>query len=199
MKAPLSWLKDYVDIDVSAQELQQKLFSCGFEVEELVYVGAEIDRCVVGRIEKLERHPDADKLQICRINCGSYGEDIQIVTGATNVFEGALVPVALDNSSLHGGVKIKKGKLRGVESCGMLCSGEELGINDDWYDGADVNGILILQGDIPARHRHQKGRRAGRLHLRHRRHLQPPRLPEHLRHRARGRRGAAQSPWSPSR
>ena len=149
MKAPLSWLKDYVDIDVSAQELQQKLFSCGFEVEELVYVGAEIDRCVVGRIEKLERHPDADKLQICRINCGSYGEDIQIVTGATNVFEGALVPVALDNSSLHGGVKIKKGKLRGVESCGMLCSGEELGINDDWYDGADVNGILILQGDIP--------------------------------------------------
>ena len=149
MKAPLSWLKDYVDIDVSAQELQQKLFSCGFEVEELIYVGAEIDRCVVGRIEKLERHPDADKLQICRINCGSYGEDIQIVTGATNVFEGALVPVALDNSSLHGGVKIKKGKLRGVESCGMLCSGEELGINDDWYDGADVNGILILQGDIP--------------------------------------------------
>ena len=149
MKAPLSWLKDYVDIDVSAQELQQKLFSCGFEVEELIYVGAEIDRCVVGRIEKIEPHPNADKLRVCRLNCGGYGEDIQIVTGADNVFEGALVPVALDNSSLHGGVKIKKGKLRGVESCGMLCSGEELGINDDWYDGADVNGILILQGDIP--------------------------------------------------
>ena len=149
MKAPLSWLKDYVDIDVSAQELQQKLFSCGFEVEELIDVGAEIDRCVVGRIEKIEKHPDADKLKVCRLNCGSYGEDIQIVTGADNVFEGALVPVALDNSSLHGGVKIKKGKLRGVESCGMLCSGEELGINDDWYEGADVNGILILQGDIP--------------------------------------------------
>ena len=149
MKAPLSWLKDYVDIDVSAQALTEKLFSCGFEVEELIYLGAEIDRCVVGRITSIEKHPDADKLRICKLDCGCYGSDIQIVTGATNVFEGALVPVALDNSSLHGGVKIKKGKLRGVESCGMLCSGEELGINDDWYDGADVNGILILQGDIP--------------------------------------------------
>ena len=78
MKAPLSWLKDYVDIDVSAQELQQKLFSCGFEVEELIYVGAEIDRCVVGRIEKIEPHPNADKLRVCRLNCGGYGEDIQI-------------------------------------------------------------------------------------------------------------------------
>ena len=149
MKAPLNWLKDYVDIDVSAQELQEKLFSCGFEVEELIYVGAAIDRCVVGRIEHIEKHPDADKLKICRLNCGAYGEDIQIVTGADNVFEGALVPVALEGASLAGGIKIKKGKLRGVESYGMLCSGEELGINDDWYDGADVYGILILQGDIP--------------------------------------------------
>ena len=149
MKVPFSWLKDYVDIDISAQALQEKLFSCGFEVEELRYVGEEIDRCVVGRITRIEKHPDADKLKICRLDCGAYGEDIQIVTGADNVFEGALVPVALDGSSLHGGVKIKKGKLRGVESCGMLCSGEELGITDDWYDGADVNGILILQGEIP--------------------------------------------------
>ena len=149
MKVPFSWLKDYVDTDISAEELKDKLFSCGFEVEELKYVGEEIDRCVVGRIEQIEKHPDADKLRICKLNCGEYGEDIQIVTGADNVFEGALVPVALDGSSLHGGIKIKKGKLRGVESCGMLCSGEELGINDDWYDGADVNGILILQGDIP--------------------------------------------------
>ncbi len=148
MKVPFSWLKDYVDVGVSAEELKDKLFSCGFEVEELQYVGAEIDRCVVGRIKSLAKHPDADKLQICRLDCGEYGDDIQIVTGATNVFEGALVPVALDGSSLHGGLHIKKGKLRGVESCGMLCSGEELGINDDWYDGADVDGILILQGEI---------------------------------------------------
>ena len=132
MKVPFSWLKDYVDTDISAEELKDKLFSCGFEVEELKYVGEEIDRCVVGRIEQIEKHPDADKLRICKLNCGEYGEDIQIVTGADNVFEGALVPVALDGSSLHGGIKIKKGKLRGVESCGMLCSGEELGMKDDW-------------------------------------------------------------------
>ena len=149
MKAPLSWLKDYVDIDVTAQELTEKLFSCGLEVEELIYVGAEIDRCVVGKIEHIEKHPDADKLKICKLNCGGFGSDIQIVTGADNVKEGDLVPVALDGSSLHNGVKIKKGKLRGVESCGMLCSGEELGINDDWYEGAEVNGILILHDDVP--------------------------------------------------
>ena len=149
MKVPFSWLKDYVDIDITAQELTEKLFSCGFEVEELIYLGAEIDRCVVGRIESMEKHPDADKLKICHLNCGEYGSDIQIVTGADNVKPGDVVPVALDGSSLHGGVKIKKGKLRGVESNGMLCSGEELGINDDWYEGAEVYGILLLQGDIP--------------------------------------------------
>ena len=149
MKAPLSWLKDYVDIDVSAQELKDKLFSCGFEVEELVYVGQEIDRCVVGKITSIEKHPDADKLKICKLDCGNWGSDIQIVTGADNVRAGDVVPVALENSSLHGGIKIKKGKLRGVESYGMLCSGEELGITDDWYDGAEVNGILQLDKTTP--------------------------------------------------
>ena len=149
MKAPLSWLKDYVDIDVSAQELKDKLFSCGFEVEELVYVGQEIDRCVVGKITSIEKHPDADKLKICKLDCGNWGSDIQIVTGADNVRAGDVVPVALENSSLHGGIKIKKGKLRGVESYGMLCSGEELGITDDWYEGAEVNGILQLDKTTP--------------------------------------------------
>ncbi len=149
MKVPFSWLKDYVNIDITAQELTEKLFSCGFEVEELIYVGAEIDRCVVGRITAMEKHPDADKLKICKLDCGQFGDSIQIVTGADNVKGGDLVPVALENSSLANGVKIKKGKLRGVESCGMLCSGEELGITDDWYEGAEVNGILLLQEDIP--------------------------------------------------
>ena len=114
MKAPLSWLKDYVDIDVSAQELKDKLFSCGFEVEELIYVGQEIDRCVVGKITSIEKHPDADKLKICKLDCGEYGHDIQIVTGADNVHEGDVVPVALENSSLHGGIKIKKGKVESL-------------------------------------------------------------------------------------
>ncbi len=146
MKVPFSWLKEYVDIDISAEELQEKLFSCGFEVEELLYLGEGVDKVVVGRILSCDKHPDADRLTVCRVDCGSYGEK-QIVTAATNVFAGAVVPVALDGSTVRheGGVqKIKTGKLRGVTSEGMFCSGEELGINDDFYEGAEFNGILIL-------------------------------------------------------
>ncbi|MBR2500742.1 MAG: phenylalanine--tRNA ligase subunit beta [Clostridia bacterium] len=149
MLLPLSWLKDYVDIDdISIEELETKLFASGFEVEETKYLGEEIDKVVVGKIKKITKHEDSDHLQICIVDCGEkYGTDIQIVTGAQNVFEGALVPAALDGSTLPGGVKIKKGKLRGVESNGMLCSGEELGIDDNWYDGAGVYGIAILKED----------------------------------------------------
>lgn len=151
MLLPYSWLKDYVDVDVTPEELQAKLFSCGFEVEELTYLGKDVVNVVTGRITKTEKHPDADRLTICQVDCGALGGR-QIVTAATNVFEGAVVPVALDNSTvLHeGGVqKIKTGKLRGVVSEGMFCSGEELGISDDFYEGAEVNGILILDGDTP--------------------------------------------------
>ena len=140
MLLPLSWLKDYVDVDVTVEELEEKLFSSGFEVEELKYLGENIDRVVTGKITSVAKHEDSDHLQICKLDCGeAYGTDIQIVTGAQNIFKCAIVPVALDNSLLPGGVKIKKGKLRGVESCGMLCSGGELGITDDWYEGADVD------------------------------------------------------------
>ncbi len=161
MKAPFSWLKDYVDIDITAQELAEKLFSCGFEVEELSYLGAKIDRVVVGEIKALTPHPDSDHMQICVVDCGEYGHDIQIVTGASNVYVGMKTPCALDNSTVvesnpamleknpDGIKKIKKGKLRGVESFGMLCSGEELGINDDFYPGAEFNGLLDLQKDAP--------------------------------------------------
>lgn len=151
MLLPYSWLKDYVDVDVTPEELQAKLFTCGFEVEELTYLGKDVVNVVTGRITKTEKHPDADRLTICQVDCGALGGR-QIVTAATNVFEGAVVPVALDNSTvLHeGGVqKIKTGKLRGVVSEGMFCSGEELGISDDFYEGAEVNGILILDGDTP--------------------------------------------------
>ncbi len=146
MIAPLSWLKEYVDIDISAAELQEKLFSCGFEVEELTYLGRDVENVVTGKILATEKHPDADRLTVCKVDCGKFGIK-QIVTAATNVFAGAIVPVALDNSTVkhEGGVrKIKTGKLRGVLSEGMFCSGEELGINNDFYDGAEVNGILIL-------------------------------------------------------
>ncbi len=146
MKAPFSWLKDYVDINVTAEELQEKLFSCGFEVEELNYLGKDVTGVVAGRVLSTEKHPDADRLTVCKVDCGKYGVK-QICTAATNVYAGAKVPCALDGATvLHeGGIqKIKSGKLRGVASEGMFCSGEELGINDDFYEGAEFNGILIL-------------------------------------------------------
>ncbi len=162
MKAPLSWLKDYVDIDITASELAEKLFSCGFEVEELSYLGEKINRVVVGEVKALAPHPDSDHMQICVVDCGEeYGRELQIVTGAPNVYVGMKTPCALDGSTVaesnpamleknpDGIKKIKKGKLRGVESFGMLCSGEELGINDDFYPGAEVDGLLDLQKDAP--------------------------------------------------
>ena len=151
MIAPFSWLKDYVDIDISAEQLQEKLFSCGFEVEELTYLGKDVTNVVVGKILSTEKHPDADRLTVCKVDCGEHGVK-QICTAATNVFAGAKVPCALDGATvLHeGGVqKIKNGKLRGVLSEGMMCSGEELGITDDYYEGAEVNGILILDESEP--------------------------------------------------
>lgn len=147
MKVSLNWLRDFVDIDVTDEELSAKLVSCGFEVEEIIRLADNCKRVVVGRIEKLEKHPDADKLQICQINVGS--EVIQIVTGANNIKVGDLIPVALDNSYLPTGTKIKKGKLRGVESNGMLCSGEELKLTEADYKGAGEYGILILREDYP--------------------------------------------------
>ncbi len=151
MKIPFSWLKEYVKIDISAEALEEKLFSCGFEVEELIYLGKDVEGVYTGKITKCEKHPDADRLTVCTVDCGEKGEK-QIVTAATNVFEGAVVPVALDGATVkhEGGVqKIKTGKLRGVTSEGMFCSGEELGIGDDFYEGAEVNGILILEKDTP--------------------------------------------------
>ncbi len=148
MKAPLSWLKEYVDIDCSAEELKDKLFSCGFEVEEMSYIGKNINRIVTCKVLSIEKHPEADKLSVVQVDAGEHG-NLQIITAATNLFVGAVVPVALDNSTLANGEKIKTGKLRGLTSYGMFCSGEELGINDDWYQGASVNGILILDETFP--------------------------------------------------
>lgn len=148
MKAPLSWLKDYVEIDCSVSELASKLFSCGFEVEDIEYVGKNIKNIVTCKILSIEKHPNADKLSVTKVDAGKYGE-LQIVTSAKNIFKGAIVPVAIDGAVLNNGETIKTGELRGVKSEGMFCSGEELGINDDWYKGASVNGILILTEDYP--------------------------------------------------
>ena len=148
MKLPISWLREYVDIDCSIEELEAKLFSCGFEVEEVIKVGEKIDKIVTCKIIEIEKHPNADKLSVCKVDAGKYGV-LQIITAAKNVFVGAVVPVALDGSTLASGDHIYNGELRGLPSYGMFCSGEELGITDDWYKGASVNGILILDDDFP--------------------------------------------------
>ena len=144
MKVPYRWLQDYVQIDTDIQTLSDALVMTGNAVEGITPPRSDISNVVAGRILKLEKHPDADKLQICQLDVGG-AEPVQIVTGASNVFEGAMVPVALHNSHLPNGVHIKKGKLRGVASNGMLCSGEELCLKEADYPGAEVYGILILR------------------------------------------------------
>ena len=146
MKVPFSWLKELVDIDVTAQELEEKLFSCGFEVEELIPLDAGISKVVVGKIVEMEPQ-EGTHLTKCVVDCGEYGHDIRISTGAANMKLGDCVPAALDGSTLPGGIKIKARKMQGVESNGMLCSGEELGLNDDLFPGSEVYGLLILPED----------------------------------------------------
>ncbi len=146
MKVPYSWLKEYVDTDLPAEALEEKLFGCGFEVEELIDLGKEISRVVVGEVTSCEK-VEGTHLAICRVNCGAYGNDIQIVTGAPNVYAGMHTPAALDGSTLPGGITIKAKPLKGIPSDGMLCSGEELGLNEDLYPGAEVYGLLDLPKD----------------------------------------------------
>lgn len=147
MKVLLSWLKDYVDIDITPQELEKKLFNVGFEVEELTYLADSIDKVVVGEVTAMEDY-EGTHLHICTVDCGDeYGRDLIILTGADNVTVGAHVPAALVGATLPGGFKIKERKMVGKMSYGMLCSGEELGIPGGWYPNADVNGIMILDKD----------------------------------------------------
>lgn len=152
MKAPLSWLKAYVDIDVPAKVLEEKLFSCGFEVEELIEVGKDISGVVVGEV--IECEPvEGTHLSVCKVDCGDKGI-FQICCGADNVKKGIKAPCALvgatvyatakDHVTIEGVMTIKKGKLRGIESDGMLCSGAELGLNEDLYEGAGYCGLLLL-------------------------------------------------------
>ncbi len=148
MKISLNQLKNYVDISVPVEELCDRMVMAGFEVEEIVDLSESMKNVVVGKIESITPHPNSDHLQICMVNVGT--ETQQIVTGAQNVFEGAYVPAALHDSYLPNGAHIKKGKLRGVESVGMLCSGEELCLKDCDYPGAEVNGIMIMDDKYPA-------------------------------------------------
>ena len=157
MNTALSWIKAYVkDLDVTDQEYTDAMTLTGTKVEGFEKLDADLDKIVIGQILSIERHPDADKLVVCQVNVGN--ETVQIVTGAKNVLVGQKVPVVLDGgrvagghdgSKTPGGIRIKKGKLRGVESCGMMCSIEELGSTRDFYPNAPEDGIYILDEDAP--------------------------------------------------
>ena len=156
MNTSLSWIKAYVpELDVTAQEFTDAMTLSGSKVEGFTKMDADLEKIVIGQIQKIERHPDADKLIICQVDIGE-AEPIQIVTGAPNVKEGDKVPVVLDGGRVAGGhdgkmtpggIKIKKGKLRGVESNGMMCSIEELGSTRDMYPEAPEYGIYIFPED----------------------------------------------------
>ncbi len=145
MKVPLGWLKDYVDIDVSVKEFVDAITMSGSKVEGIEDLGEEISNVVAGRIVSLEKHPNADKLQVAQVDVGNG--TIQVITGAQNIKAGDYVPVALHGSTLPGGVKIKKGKIRGLESEGMMCSIQELGRTREDYPDAAEDGIFILEGE----------------------------------------------------
>lgn len=149
MKLSMNWLKSLVPHDYEPKQYIADMTMSGSKVETLDYMGAEIKNVVVGRVTHMERHPDSDHLWVCQVNVGA-GEDIQIITGAQNVKEGDLAPVALHDSYLPGGVHIRKGKLRGLESNGMLCSYKELGLTEHDVPGAYEDGILILTDTLTA-------------------------------------------------
>jgi phenylalanyl-tRNA synthetase, beta subunit, non-spirochete bacterial len=148
MDISMSWLKDYVDVDVDIKDYVEDITLSGSKVEGYEEICKDITGVIVGKVLSIDKHPDADKLVITKIDAARE-EPLQIVTGATNLFVGAYVPVATDGAHLADDVKIKKGKLRGVESNGMLCSVEEFGFDRHDFPEAPENGIYIFQNEPP--------------------------------------------------
>ena len=146
MKVSREWLEEYADIDISTKELADILTMTGSKVEGIEYKGNDIKNVVIGKILEMEKHPDADKLIVTKVDLS--GEVVQIVTGAANISVGDIIPIAKDGSELPNDVKIKKGMIRGVESYGMMCSLEELNLTKDQYPDADEDGILILPKEL---------------------------------------------------
>jgi len=148
MQVSIKWLKDYVDIDETAEEIADRLTMAGIPVERIVRADEGLEKVITAHIEEVTLHPDSDHLRICRLNIGKE-ELLQIVTGAQNVQAGDIVPAALVGAVLPGGKKISKGKLRGVPSNGMMCSAGELAIDTTGLPEEQVNGIYILPADTP--------------------------------------------------
>ncbi len=148
MKISMNWIKQYADIPVTPAEYESQMIMHGTGVEGIEYLGEECQNVVVGKVLSCRDHENSDHLHVCMVDVGQ-GEPLQIVCGAPNVKEGILVPVALVGAKLPGGHEIKKGKLRGVESYGMLCSGPEIGVPVDLYPSVGDAGLLIFNEDYP--------------------------------------------------
>jgi phenylalanyl-tRNA synthetase beta chain len=141
MKVSYNWLQEYIDFDYSPEELAHKLTMSGLEVEAVEKIGAEIESVIVGQIEEIAEHENADKLSVCQVDIGTKVE--QIVCGANNMSEGDKIPVAPLGTVMPDGMEIKEVKLRGIESRGMMCSTDELNLADD-----GVDGLYILDQDL---------------------------------------------------
>ncbi|MEG1727716.1 MAG: phenylalanine--tRNA ligase subunit beta [Acidaminococcaceae bacterium] len=148
MLASINWMKEYVDIKVTPAELADKLTRVGLEVEKVLELGVGLTGVITGQVTAIERHPNSDHLWICQLNIGEP-EVVQILTGAQNVTQGAVVPVAVVGSQLPSGMKLKKAKMRGLDSFGMLCSASELGIDAKLLLPEHREGILLLPQDTP--------------------------------------------------
>jgi phenylalanyl-tRNA synthetase beta chain len=148
MLASINWLKKYVDITISPEELAEKLTRVGLEVEQVIHLGKGLEGVITGKVATIERHPNSDHLWICQMDLGK-GELTQILTGAQNVHQGDMVPVAVVGSTLPNGMKLKAAKMRGLDSNGMLCSAEELGIDSKLLLPEQRDGIFILPKDTP--------------------------------------------------
>ncbi|MBP5260838.1 MAG: phenylalanine--tRNA ligase subunit beta [Clostridiales bacterium] len=150
MKAPLIWLKDFTDIDVDVKTLADSMTISGSKVETIITSGEDISDVYTGKITDIKDHPDSDHLHIVTVDMGrdDLGHDLQIVCGAPNVYVGMICPVAVIGAKLPGG-SIKKGKLRGVDSFGMCCSIDELGVPAEGHEGADEYGLWNMPQDTP--------------------------------------------------
>ena len=151
MKAPIIWLKDFTDIDVEPKALADAMTMTGSKVEEIISAEDTLSGVYTGKILSVAEHPDSDHLHVLRVDTGrdEFGHDLQIVCGAPNVYEGMICPVAVIGARLPGDVHIKKGKLRGVESCGMCCAIDELGVAPEGHEGADEYGLWNMPKDTP--------------------------------------------------
>lgn len=147
MRASIKWLKDYVEFSETPETLAEMMTMAGLPVEQIEYLGEGIENIVTGKVVEIKHHPQADKLFVCKVNTGK--EMLTIVTGATNVSAQNVVPVALPGAKLPNGKKIKPTVLRGIDSCGMLCSAEELNIDSKLLTAAEREGIYILPSDTP--------------------------------------------------